>query len=59
MSSPHSPVTLPDTEARLLKSSIVNDTYRLHILLPITYANSDRTYPVFYLTDGNGLFPVS
>jgi predicted alpha/beta superfamily hydrolase len=58
MSSPHSPVTLPDTEVRLLKSSIVNDTYRLHISLPITYANSDKTYPVVYLTDGNGLFPL-
>ncbi len=52
------PVTLPDTEVRLLKSSIVNDTYRLHISLPITYANSNRTYPVVYLTDGNGLFPL-
>jgi predicted alpha/beta superfamily hydrolase len=58
MSSPHSQVTLPDTEVRLLESSIVNDTYRLHISLPITYANSDKTYPVVYLTDGNGLFPL-
>ena len=60
MSSQHPPVTLPDTEVRLLKSSIVNDTYRLDISLPITYANSDRTYPVVYLTDGdvNGLFPL-
>jgi predicted alpha/beta superfamily hydrolase len=58
MSSTHSPVTLPNTQVRLLKSSIVNDTYRLHISLPITYANSDKTYPVVYLTDGNGLFPL-
>jgi predicted alpha/beta superfamily hydrolase len=58
MSSKHPPVTLPDTEVRLLKSSIVNDTYRLDISLPVTYANSDRTYPVVYLTDGNGLFPL-
>lgn len=58
MSSPHPPVTLPDTEVRLLESALVNDTYRLHISLPITYANSDRTYPVVYLTDGNGLFPL-
>jgi predicted alpha/beta superfamily hydrolase len=58
MSSPHSLVTLPDTEVRLLKSSIVNDTYTLHISLPITYANTGRTYPVVYLTDGNGFFPV-
>jgi predicted alpha/beta superfamily hydrolase len=41
-----------------LESSIVDDTYRLHISLPVTYANSDRTYPVVYLADGNGLFPL-
>jgi len=58
MSSTHPPVTLPNTQVRLLKSSIVNDTYRLHISLPITYANSDKTYPVAYLTDGNGLSPL-
>ena len=58
MSSPYSPVTLPDTEARLLKSSIVNHTYRLHIALPTNYAKSDRTYPVVYVTDGNTLFPM-
>ena len=58
MSSPHPQVALPDTEVRLLRSSIVNDTYRLHISLPVTYANSDRTYPVVYLADGDGLLPL-
>jgi len=58
VSSPYPPVTLPDTEVRLLESSIVNDTYRLDISLPFTYANSDRTYPVVYLANGNGLFPL-
>jgi len=51
-------VTLPDTEVRRLQSAIVNDTYRLHISLPSTYANSHKTYPVVYLTDGNGLLPL-
>ena len=59
MSSPYPPVTLPNTEIRLLESSIVDDTYRLHISLPVTYANSNKTYPVVYLTDGNGLFPLT
>jgi predicted alpha/beta superfamily hydrolase len=54
----HPPVTLPDTEVRLLKSEIVGHTFRLHISLPITYPNSERTFPVVYLTDGNGLFPL-
>jgi predicted alpha/beta superfamily hydrolase len=58
MSSPHPPVTLPNTKVQLLESWIVNDTYKLNISLPVTYANSDRTYPVVYLADGNGLFPL-
>ena len=58
MSSQHPPVTPPDTKVRRLKSSIADDTYRLHISLPITYANSERTYPVVNLTDGNGLSPL-
>jgi predicted alpha/beta superfamily hydrolase len=58
MSSPYSPVTLPDTEVRPFESSIVNDTYRIHISLPITYANSDRIYPVVYLTDANVAFSL-
>ncbi len=57
-SSRHPPVSLPDTEVRLLHSSIASDIYRLHISLPLTYANSDNTYPVVYLADGNGLFPL-
>lgn len=58
MSSQYPAMTLPDTEIRLLKSSLVNDTYRLHIALPPTYAHSDRSYPVVYVTDANGLFPL-
>lgn len=58
MSSQLPPVTLPDTEIRLLKSSLVNDTYRLHVALPTNYGKSDRAYPVVYVTDGNTLFPM-
>jgi predicted alpha/beta superfamily hydrolase len=58
MTSRHPPVTLPDTEIQLLKSSIVNDTYRLFIALPANYTKSDKTYPVVYLTYGNPLFPL-
>jgi predicted alpha/beta superfamily hydrolase len=58
MSSPHPLVTLPNTQVRALKSSLVDATYKLYISLPATYANSERTYPVVYLTDGNGLFPL-
>jgi predicted alpha/beta superfamily hydrolase len=58
MSSQHPPVTLPNTQVRLLESSIVNSTYRLYIGLPANYAKSDGSYPVVYLTDGNTLFPL-
>ncbi len=59
MSSHRSPVTLPNTEIRRLESSIVDDAYTLHIALPITYAKSDRSYPVVYLADGDGLLPLA
>jgi predicted alpha/beta superfamily hydrolase len=58
MSSQHPPVTLPNSQARLLGSSIVNDTYRLYVALPTNYARSGKAYPVVYLMDGNTLFPL-
>jgi predicted alpha/beta superfamily hydrolase len=58
MSPQHPPVTLPNTQVRLLTSSIVRDTYRLHVALPANYARSGKAYPVVYLTDGNTLFPL-
>lgn len=58
MSSEYPPVSLPNTEVRLLKSSIVDAKYRLHVSLPSTYADSENAYPVVYLCDGNGLFPL-
>jgi predicted alpha/beta superfamily hydrolase len=58
MPSQYPPVTLPNTEIRLLKSSIVSDTYRLHIALPTNYGKPGAIYPVLYATDGNTLFPL-
>lgn len=52
------PVSLPDSEVRLLHSAIVGDTYRLQIGLPANYHHTDKTYPVVYLTYGNLLFPL-
>jgi predicted alpha/beta superfamily hydrolase len=53
MSTRYPPVSLPNSEVRLLESSIVEDTYRLNIALPVEYADSDKAYPVVYATDGN------
>jgi predicted alpha/beta superfamily hydrolase len=58
MSSAYPEVTLPDTQVRLLRSSIVNDTYTLHIALPVTYARSKKRYPVVYVADGNDACPL-
>jgi predicted alpha/beta superfamily hydrolase len=58
MSSAYPEVTLPTTQVRLLRSSIVNDTYTLHIAVPVTYARSNKRYPVVYVADGNDAFPL-
>jgi hypothetical protein len=58
VSSQHPPVTLPNTQVRLLKSRIVNDAFRLHIALPANYAKPGGAYPVLYCSDGNTLFPL-
>jgi predicted alpha/beta superfamily hydrolase len=52
-------VTLPNTEVRKLTSSIVSDSYQLHVSLPAGYARTSRRYPVVYLTDGNAIFPMA
>jgi hypothetical protein len=59
MPSAYPPVTLLSTQIRLLQSSIVDYTYRLHIGLPTNYARSGVAYPVVYLTDGNTFFPLA
>lgn len=59
MPQPIPPVTLPNSQTRLLQSSLVNDTYRLYIGLPENYhRHADRTYPVLYLPYANLLFPL-
>ncbi len=35
-----------------LVSKETGATYKIHIHLPLTYFDSDNTYPVFYVTDG-------
>lgn len=49
-------VTLPNTEAHFLKSSHVDQTYKLFISLPVGYADSEDSYPVLYVTDANWSF---
>jgi predicted alpha/beta superfamily hydrolase len=59
MPQQYPPVSLPNSQIRLLQSSLVGETYRLYIGLPENYArHSDKTYPVVYLPYANLLFPL-
>lgn len=55
MSHTYPPVTLPGTEVRMLPSANVDQEYKLFILLPADYHESEESYPVLYFTDGNWL----
>ncbi|MCZ6711063.1 MAG: alpha/beta hydrolase-fold protein [Gammaproteobacteria bacterium] len=49
------PVTLDRSEQYLIESKAVADTFRLDVVLPIGYAESEDRYPVVYVTDSNYL----
>ena len=48
-----------NTEARILKSTCVGEEYQIGIWLPFSYASSNQTYPVLYVTDGDYAFGLS
>ena len=48
---PH--ITIPNSAVHSFHSRINDTDYRLFIILPKTYATSDKRYPVLYLLDGN------
>jgi len=50
---------LLNTESRILSSACVGEEYQIGIWLPFSYASSDRTYPVLYLTDGDYTFGLA
>ena len=43
------PVTIPNSEKRIIQSVIVNQQYNLFIHLPAGYNKSDTKYPVLSL----------
>jgi predicted alpha/beta superfamily hydrolase len=47
-----------ETITKDIFSNHVKQDYRLFISLPPTYAESQAAFPVLYLLDGNGMFPV-
>jgi predicted alpha/beta superfamily hydrolase len=51
-------VTIPGSQLRKIQSTIVNQEYELHILLPGGYEKSTKKYPVVYLMDSQWDFPL-
>ena len=56
MSTQRPQVTIPDTEIHSLRSSNVEQEFRIFVALGHGYANSDKAYPVLYLLDANAVF---
>jgi len=51
---------IPRTEVETLLSSVSRHYYRISIALPLTYSqDSEKTYPVVYLLDGNMWFGMA
>ncbi len=54
------PVTLANTELRVLPFKGPNRQYQLHIALPTSFAaNKDQHYPIIYVTDGYWDLPTT
>jgi len=47
------------TELRIIHSNIIDDDYYLYIKLPKNYNETDKTYPVIYLLDGDIAFTMA
>ena len=44
-------LTIPRTEVQLLRSRLVDQTFRIAVGLPLSDAESDKSYPVLYGLD--------
>lgn len=54
-----SPVTLPNTEIRLLHSEQTNADYKLYISLPQNYRTDTLNYPVVFMLDADYSFALA
>jgi uncharacterized protein len=57
-------ITIPrfglfNTEERILHSDLVGQDYQIGIWLPFSYAQTDKKYPVLYVTDGDFAFGLA
>ncbi len=51
-------VTIPNTAVHVVEAKQIDSVFRIEVALPFNYAQSNQSYPVIYLTDGNSAFPV-
>ena len=56
VSAQHPQVTIQDTVTHRLSSTHVDQDYDILVALPPGYADSDKTYPTLYTTDGDLIF---
>ena len=52
------PVAIAGSVTHVLSSEKINETFKIDVALPNSYGMGDRKYPVVYVTDGGGNFPI-
>ncbi|PCI78897.1 MAG: hypothetical protein COB20_06040 [SAR86 cluster bacterium] len=51
-------VSIRDTAQHVIRSRNVDETFRIDVGLPYNYSETDLSYPVVYVVDANGTFPI-
>lgn len=49
----------PKIEKHLIKSKFVDQTYEIHVMLPVSKKDGSERFPVLYMTDANAGIPIS
>ncbi|MDP7358557.1 MAG: alpha/beta hydrolase-fold protein [Pseudomonadales bacterium] len=52
------PVTIAGSVTHVLNSEKIDQSFKIDVALPSSYPIGDRKYPVVYVTDGGGNFPI-
>ncbi len=50
---------LPAIETHLIKSQFMDQTYEIHVMLPLSKTDGSEAFPVLYMTDANGGIPFA
>lgn len=49
----------PKIEKHLIKSKSIDQTYEIHVMLPVSKKDGSESFPVLYMTDANAGIPIS